>query len=158
MHSRLYLTLAQQLVSGVQAGRPLTGGTGAPECRCAISRAYYAAYNVAVDYLDAIGFRTENVGACHTAVQYALNQSGNASLETVSTNLGTLYSERRKADYEMKNPRPENVVQADAMVKLAESAIALVDAVRSDTSLWGAIATGVLAYITTSGTNALRRK
>ena len=158
MLSRLYLTLAQQLVAGVQASTPLTGGSGAPECRCAISRAYYAAYNVAVDFLDRLGFETTNSHNCHQAVQFALNQSGNASLRDVSTFLNTLHTERRRADYEMRNTRPEEVSHADAMVKVAETAIALVDSVLSDTSLWGAIATAVLNYVNTSQTAALRRK
>ena len=111
MDSRLYLTLAQQLISGVQAATPLTGGAGTPECRCAISRGYYAAYNVAVDFLDVIGFKMENVGSCHTAVQYAFNQCGNASLATVATKLGTLYEERRRADYEMRTRAPRALLK-----------------------------------------------
>jgi hypothetical protein len=63
MHARLYVTLARHLVAGVQSANPLTGGAGATECRCAISRAYYGADNVAVDFLDQIGFKAENVGS-----------------------------------------------------------------------------------------------
>jgi hypothetical protein len=158
MVSRLYLTLAQTLVAGVRAAAPLTGGTGAAECRCAISRAYYAAYNVAVDFLDRLGFETTNNHNCHQAVQFALNQSGNTSLRDVSTYLNTLHTERRRADYEMRNARPEQVSHADTMVKLAESAISLVETVQGDTSLWGSIAIAVLNYVNTSQTAALRRK
>lgn len=158
MDSRGYLTLAQQLVAGVQAKTPLTGGTGAPECRDAISRAYYAVYNFAVDFLNRIGFETVNNHSSHQAVQFALNQCGNDSLRTVSTNLNTLHSERRKADYDMRDPHPERVDQAIAMVKVAESAIGRIETVQSDTSLLGAIAMAVLNYITTSQTTGLRRK
>jgi hypothetical protein len=158
MVSRLYLTLAQQLVAGVKAAAPLTGGTGAPECRCAISRAYYAVYNVAADFLYQIGFETTNNHNCHQAVQFALNQSGSAPLRDVSTYLNTLHTERRRADYEMRNTRPEEVAHADAMVRLAESAVDLIESVRADTSLWGAVATAVLNYVNTSQTAALRRR
>jgi hypothetical protein len=76
---------------------------------------------------------------------------------TVATNLGTLYSERRQADYELKTTRPENVVQAGALVTLAERAVELVEAVRGDVTLWGAIASAVLLYVNTSKPAGLRR-
>lgn len=153
MVPRLYLALAQRLIAG-----PRTSPPEPAECRCAISRAYYAAYNVAADFLDRIGFATTNSHNCHQAVQYALNQSGNASLRDVSTYLNTLHTERRLADYEMRNPRPESAAHADQMVKLAATAIDSVKLVQNDTSLWGAIATAVLNYVLTSQTAALRRK
>ncbi len=150
------LSLAQKLVVDAQTAAPSLGGVA--ECRCAIGRAYYAAYNVAVDFLDRIGFATTNSHNCHQAVQYALNQSGNASLRDVSTFLNVLHTERRLADYEMRNTRPEGVEHADRMVRLAEKAIEFVEAVQSNTSLWGEIAIAVLNYVNTSQTAALRRK
>lgn len=152
------MTLARALVAGVQANTPLTSGAGRAECRCAISRAYYGAYNVAVDLLDKIGFKTENVGACHTAVQHVLNNSGNTDLAIVSTGLGTLYKERRLADYEMKSARPESATQADVMVKLAESVVELIRTIQNDTSQLGPIATAVGAYVSTSQPTGLSRK
>ena len=155
MQSRLFLTLAQRLVADA---RTAAAGGGTAECRCGIGRAYYAAYNVATDFLDRIGFATTNSHNCHQAVQYALNQSGNASLRDVSTYLNVLHTERRLADYEMRNTRPEVVAHADRMVQLAETAIELIEAVQSDTGLWGEIASAVLNYVNTSQTAALRRK
>lgn len=155
MDSRLYVNLARALVAEVQSRTPRTG---AVECRCAISRAYYGAYNVAVDLLNKIGFKTENVGACHKSVQYVLNNSGNADLATASANLSTLYQERRFADYEMKATRPESDVQADAMVSLAESVVKLVLDIQNDTSQWGPIATKVSAYVATSSPAGVSRK
>jgi hypothetical protein len=155
MDSRLYVTLARTLVTEVQGRTP---PTGAAECRCAISRAYYGAYNVAVDLLDMIGFRTENVGACHVNVQHVLNNSGNADLAAASSGLGTLYVERRHADYEMKNTRPESAAQADAMVKLAESVVQLIVTIRNNTSGLGPIITAVAAYVATSSPAGVKRK
>jgi len=158
MDAHRFLTLADQLLTGVRDSVPSTAGDGAPECRCATSRAYYAAYNVAVEFLGRIGFETTNSHNCHHAVQFAFNQSGNASLRTVSANLNSLHSERKVADYEMRNTLSDTYPHANSIVELARTPIGMIDAVASDTSLWGEIATAVLNYIDMSKTTALRRK
>lgn len=154
MSPRPFLALARRLA--VEAGT--AHANAAPLCRCAIGRAYYAAYNAAVDFLNRIGFETTNSHACHMAVQYALNQSNDESLRNVSTFLNTLHGERRLADYELRNPSPENVAYAGRLVDMAEEAFRLIEEVEADTSRWGPIATAVLNYVTTSQTAALRRK
>ena len=115
MDAHRFLTLADQLLTGVRDSVPSTAGDGAPECRCATSRAYYAAYNVAVEFLGRIGFETTNSHNCHHAVQFAFNQSGNASLRTVSANLNSLHSERKVADYEMRNTLSDTYPHANSI-------------------------------------------
>lgn len=158
MKSHRYLDLAKALVHGVSMAAPLTADDGAPECRCAISRAYYAAYNCAVDYLGRIGFKTQNVGACHTAVQHVLNNCGETVLKQVSSKLGTLYTERRNADYEMNHRPSETPRQAEAMVRIAESAVAQLESAASDTGKLGEIAGAILKYIADAGVTAVVRK
>jgi uncharacterized protein (UPF0332 family) len=158
MKSQEYLSLARYLVDAVANAAPLIGNTAAPECRCAISRAYYAVFNRAVDCLDLIGFEATNSGAVHAAVQHAFNQASNRSLNRASANLNTLYAERRKADYEMNDTRSESTPQALAMVQLAESSMHLIETVIGDTALWGQIITDILKYINQSSTGGLRRK
>jgi hypothetical protein len=160
MLARHNLSLAQHLLAGVKANTPISGagGAGAPECRCAISRAYYALYNEAVAYLDGIGFEPENNHNCHSAVQLALNNSGDKRLEAVYQSLESLHRMRRLADYEMKNTAPEKPPNAEACVKMAEQAIQGIDTVKSDVPAQGTIATTIKQYFATSHKSGLRVK
>lgn len=158
MNSNRYAVLARKLVEGVAASSPLTGGDGAAECRCAISRAYYAAYNRAVDFLGMLGFKTLNSGKCHTDVQHVLNNCGDEDLRKVATELGTLYSERRRADYEMRQRASESLSQAQAMVGVSESCIARIESLVGDTHEWGEIAKGILDHIAIAQVAAVVRK
>ena len=136
-----------------------TGGLSPAACRTAVSRAYYAAYNVSVALLDHVGFATTNVGACHTHVQHALMNSGIEILVKVGSNLATLYAERRRADYEMKSPIAESVVFATAIVKLAGEMIGtLVAFQNSPPDSKGQLATNVLKYVTDTKPAGLVRK
>ena len=160
MDGRRLLTLAQKLVEGVAAGTPLTGGDGAPECRSAISRAYYATFLVAGAFLDRIGFAVENSPGAHVAVRYALNNSGDAVLREVARDLDILHAERRKADYEMKDSRAETPANAEVVVAHAASAIAWLDDVRDTAAAerLGAIATAISAWLRGAQTAWLRQK
>lgn len=160
MDGRQYLILAQKLLEGIATGTPLSGGDGAPECRSAISRAYYGAFLVASAYLDRIGFAVQNSPAAHVAVQHALNNSGEESLRKVASELGRLHTERRLADYETKNRNPEQLVNAEAAVDLAANVIARLDEIRdrSTPERMGAIAIAVSKWLKGAQTAGLRQK
>ena len=160
MDGRRLLELAEKLVEGVATGIPLTSGDGAPECRSAISRAYYATFHVAAAYLDRIGFAVENSPSAHVAVQYALNNSGDAVLRKVASDLSKLHSERRAADYETKKRHPEVLANAEETVALAASVVARLDEAR-DTAAperTGAIAVAVAKWLKAAQTAGLRQK
>src|SRR5438046_1198024 len=127
MDPRLYLTLAGDLADRAKRSAGLVSAGGEPECRSAISRAYYASFHVALELLDRIGLAVTSAGSCHIIVQYGLNNSGNLDLQTVSSHLGTLYTERRYADYEMHNARAENAVQAEQLTQLSLGTVVLID-------------------------------
>ena len=157
--SRL-LQLARKLVEGVAAGTPLTDGDGAPECRTAISRAYYAAFLVASAYLDRVGFAVQNTPAAHLAVQFAFNNAGDTVLRKVATDLGKLHAKRRAADYELKNLFPEQLSYAQEVIKTAADDIAWLDDVR-DTAVperTGAIAVAVSKWLKAAQNAGLRQK
>ena len=160
MDGRCLLALAQKLVEGVAAHAPLTGGDGAPECRSAISRAYYATFLVAAAYLDRIGFAVQNSPSAHAAVQFALNNSGDTALRGVGTDLERLHGERRRADYAMKDRNPETREYAEEAVRLAASAIARLDDVRDSAApeRTGAIAVAVSQWLKAAQTAGLRQK
>lgn len=160
MDGRRLHSLAQKLVDTVAVGSPLTGGDGAPECRSAISRAYYAAFLVAAAYLDRIGFAVENTPAAHTAVQYALNNSGDATLRSVGGDLRNLSAERRLADYDVKSRVPERLDHATNTVDRAANAIAKLDDVRDSAGpeRTGAVAVAVSRWLRSAQTAGLRQK
>ena len=160
MDGRRLLILAQKLVEGVAAGTPLTAGDGAPECRSAVSRAYYAAFLVAAAFLDRIGFAVENSPGAHVAVQYALNNSGDEPLRDVARDLSILHKDRRKADYEMKDARAEALANAELVVERAASAIARLDEVRDNATpdRTGAIAVAISRWLKSAQNAGLRQK
>lgn len=160
MDGRRLLALAQKLVEGVAARTPLTEGDGAPECRSAISRAYYAAFLVAAAYLDRIGFAVQNTPAAHVAVQYALNNGGDKTLRDIAADLDRLHGERRRADYAMADRNPETLEYAEEAVRVAASVIARLDEVR-DTAAperTGAIAVAISRWLKSAQNAGLRQK
>lgn len=150
-----YLDLAKNLVERVKRGDQLPNTTGQAECRTAISRAYYSAFNLAGSLLDTLDIWLTNSGLCHTLLQYGLNNSGDAELQVVSQKLGTLYIERRKADYEMRNTRPEHPAHADTMNRLSDEVASAVrdceSACRSDPQKKAALATAILDWSRLAG-------
>ncbi len=154
MDARQYLAFANALVARVQRSDCLIG-LGEPDCRSIISRAYYAAFHVAVEYLLSIGLKVTDSGECHTVVQYALNNSQDMDLITVGVNLGTLYSERKAADYKMSDFRTENIVQASLMAALTSGAISMLDACKAaclaDPQRASSIETTILAWAVQAG-------
>jgi hypothetical protein len=127
MDPRLYLALAKALVARVKSNDGLVSAGGQAECRCAISRAYYAAYLVAVSLLGFLRINVADNGLCHTVTKNGLNNSGDNDLVTASSHLGTLYTDRRRADYKMNHASAGTVMQAEAMVDLADETITLLD-------------------------------
>src|SRR4051812_12028791 len=112
MNAHDYLTLAEKLVETVKNRSPLCGGKGEAECRAAISRAYYAVYNSVWEFLDRIGFEPGKSNNNHQVLQDTLSNSGDSSLRTVGAALNRLHTERKAADYEMRNPRAEQMANA----------------------------------------------
>jgi uncharacterized protein (UPF0332 family) len=131
MDPRLYLSLARALLDRVKRADGLTDPTGRAECRSAISRAYYASFHVAVAFLSFLRIKVCDSGLCHVVTRNGLNNSGESDLQSISSYLGTLYAERRFADYEMNNQRAERLAQAKLLVQLADDTIALLDACRT---------------------------
>lgn len=132
MNPTSYLDLAKDLVVRVKRGDALPGTAGEAECRSAISRAYYAAFQVAADFYGTLGIDVPESGKCHVVVKDGLNNSGQANLESASSQLGTLYSERRRADYKLNDVRSEKLSQADSMTALSEQIIKVLRQVNSE--------------------------
>lgn len=150
-----YLDLAKELVARVTRSDCLPGTAGEAECRSAISRAYYAAFLVASDLLDSIGIRVPESGVCHEVVKNGLNNSNDADLVAASSQLGTLGTERRQADYKLANTRPEKAAQAQAMTVVSDKVIATLRQrkreCQADATKKASLAATILGWAKTSG-------
>src|SRR5687767_13640233 len=105
----------------------LAGGATAAHCRSAISRAYYAAFNVAAQLLRGIGCPPGKGGAAHGDVQKFLGSCGDPAIAATATDLGSLHSRRIRADYQMDKTDVESPANALAVVRHADSMILLLD-------------------------------
>jgi len=122
MDPREFHRLASQLV----------GGTTSAEFRTAISRAYYASYNVAVQILEEMGFRVSRGPAGHGDVQNRLGNSGDTEVMKVGSQLTDLHGRRIQADYRLDRTDVENVKTVRTLVEQSGRMIRTLDECRSE--------------------------
>lgn len=125
MVPQLFLTLAEELASKA----------GSAECRSAISRAYYAVYNVAERFLERMKFQRPKK-EYHVMLQRRLMASGDSQLVQVGSDLGDFHQERIQADYQMNNHDPENEKNATAAVAKAREMIAVLEGCPVNGARW----------------------
>jgi len=115
-----------------QVASRLASGTRPGELRSAISRAYYAAYNVSVQILKEMGFKIPESSAGHGEVQNRLGNSGDGEIEVVASQLTDLHSRRIQADYKMARRDVERQGTAQGIVEQAGRMIHLLNGCRSE--------------------------
>ena len=89
--------------------------------RTAVSRAYYAAFHVACDFMRALGFAVPKADRAHGYLWLRLQNCGNSDIAQAGQSLKDLRTHRNRADYEarqtMTQPDAEKyVVDAKAIV------------------------------------------
>lgn len=99
----------------------------AAKLRTATSRAYYAAYNVTVQTLDTLGVQIPKSPNGHGQVLNFLGNSKNEELQQISSDLGTLHSNRIAADYRLSDQKAENSTTVKALVQHAKKIIDTVE-------------------------------
>ena len=106
----------------------LAGGTPA-ELRSAVSRSYYAVFNVAAETLRALNFAIGKGAAAHGEVQKCLSNAGDPTVAAVASDLDALHSRRNRADYQLDRADVENrknvqgaVSQAGVMIRVLAAA------------------------------------
>ena len=91
--------------------------------RPSISRSYYGAYNLSVNMLEDLGVDLPRDGNAHRLVRILLRfcaeKCGLDDFKTASLRLGTLGSQRIKADYRLSDTTVENRVVAENATKFA---------------------------------------
>jgi len=110
----------------------LVGRNRAADIRSAISRAYYAVFNVGAEILAELGFRVSKGANAHGEVRHRLSNSGDLDVVKVGSQLGDLQSRRIQADYQLKQKDIENQKLAQAFVELAGKMIQTLDQCRSE--------------------------
>lgn len=131
MYADEFLTLAATLCKSKDAA-----------CvRTAVSRAYYAAFLTARDWLSSRRVDVEKLGVAHSQVVNALLASGEPDLEDAGFLLNGLRTLRNDADYQIDTLTHEAPKTAVQSVSDAQEVISTLNALRSktDTELAGAI-------------------
>lgn len=136
MDPRDFQTLAEKLASG----------TSPAEMRTAISRSYYAVYNVGVELLNGMGFRSKEGPSGHTDVEFKLSNSTNIEVEKIGSQLADLRSKRIQADYRLDAPTVEGNSTAMATARQAKRMIKTLDTQCSGPKR-GAIIKGIEQYL-----------
>jgi uncharacterized protein (UPF0332 family) len=115
----------------LQLAFKLKGGPSPAEYRSAISRAYYAAYNVGVEKLNEMNCPIDETRDGHTQVQFFLNCAGSRELSKASSQLNELRTKRNKADYQLKLLNAETSQNSEAAVIQADRIIKVIDTLLS---------------------------
>src|SRR5215475_1242712 len=123
MNPFFYLLLAKDLVERVKKKDFVPGTTGQAECRSSISRAYYAAYHVALAFFNAVGLSVPGTDGHKTVIE-CLRNSTDSDLELAAGDLEQLHQQRHAADYRLDVLASERVTQAESSIKLSEEVMA----------------------------------
>ena len=94
----------------------LAAATTEPEWRTAISRAYYAAFHVARQLMEDLGFRVPWADRAHAYLTMRLNNCGDAPVQRAAASLHSLRSLRNQADYDLQRPVRQAVAVAQAQI------------------------------------------
>jgi len=120
-------------------------GKRAVDCRTAISRVYYASYNVAVLFLTSMNIPITRRADSHTDVQRYLKNSGDPELIGISADLNQLRTSRNHADYDLDRTDVETRESVCFHVSKARAVIQVIDSCTSQ-SRRSRIAASILTY------------
>jgi hypothetical protein len=117
MNPRAFHTLAQRL----------SPGPAAADCRTAVSRAYYATFNVGAEILRGLGFRVRKGAAAHGEIYHCLSNSGDPAVEDAASELNDLHGLRNRADYQLESQDVERPAVVTKIVATAGAVIRVLD-------------------------------
>jgi uncharacterized protein (UPF0332 family) len=115
MNVRDFLNVAQNLLS-----EPTEAAW-----RSAVSRAYYAAFHVARELLEALGFACPKAERAHAYLWRRLSNCGEPQVQNAGRELNDLRGDRNQADYEVHRSLPKKI--AEGQVLMARRIIDLLD-------------------------------
>lgn len=74
------------------------------EWRCAVSRAYYAAFHTTRAFLRDLGFSVPRADRAHAYLWLRLSNSGHPLVQLAGSDLSVLRRDRNRADYDIEAP------------------------------------------------------
>src|SRR5437763_728272 len=106
--------------------RRLAAGPDESDWRSAVSRAYYAAFHAARDFLADLRFQTPQADRAHNYLYVRLNNSADSGMQRAAGLLHGLRTLRNRADYDLRLTIPvqaatDSVVEAESVVQLLDS-------------------------------------
>ena len=114
--------------------------------RSEISRAYYAAFNVAANVLNTIGPSPGKGDSQHKKVVIYLRDSGDVAMETTGLYIDSMRITRNRADYDMSNATVETLSSARDMAETARQAIEHLDQFAADPARQRSAADAIAKY------------
>lgn len=115
--------------------------------RSAVSRAYYAAFLTAEEFLAAMGVALLNKSGAHTELLTILGNTGDPALDATQTFLSRLRDERNAADYELTDTNVETEANARLHVGNAYDVIAELNRCRLDAARFAAVTVATRAWV-----------
>jgi uncharacterized protein (UPF0332 family) len=115
--------------------------------RSAISRAYYAAFLTAVDFLAAMNIYLLGGSGVHTELLNILGNTGDAALLVTRDSLDTLRNQRNKADYDLTDATVETEANAVIRLKGAFNVIAELNRCRLDAPRFAAVSAATRIWV-----------
>jgi uncharacterized protein (UPF0332 family) len=103
------------------------------EWRSAVSRAYYAAFHIARQFLTQCGFVVPRVDRPHAYLWLRLSNSGHPDVRNAGAKLTFLRQKRNHADYDIG--RPLEQMNAIDRVQIAAEVVELLDAVTKEATV-----------------------
>jgi hypothetical protein len=136
---RAFLQLAQKLLANEKNPAGF---------RSAVSRAYYAAFNVTAEFLKGIDCEVQEDAKGHTQAYYRLNNCGDAGLANIANHLHDLRNVRNVADYNLgSKPQVEQEPIVSNWVTIAGQIIAELEACNTSGERKSAVKTAIKAYV-----------
>lgn len=129
MDAHGFLAFAESLADGVKADPSLPNRDAA--CRSAISRAYYALFLLAREFLDELGVDVRHIPNPHANLEHAFANSGALSLQRLANVLRKLCSARTQADYDQRAGDIESITRVQDVINDARTAILQLDIIRA---------------------------
>jgi uncharacterized protein (UPF0332 family) len=122
----------------LETARRLSSSSDPADCRTAVSRAYYAVFNRAVEFLLGMGFQKIKRDP-HGNMKKRLAASGDAAIESLGSNMHDFHEDRVSADYYLDKQVTEKQATANAAVKKADTMFAIFAACEKDSARMAAI-------------------
>jgi hypothetical protein len=110
----------------------LAANSSAAELRTAISRAYYAVFLLAYQFIRELGFSVGQGSQAHGEIRNRLGNSGDVEVQRVGSQLSDLHNKRIRADYHLDRVDVENQKTVQAVVQQSGKLIQILENHRKD--------------------------